>query len=203
MIYTQASLKIFDCQPEEPDLSKYVHIYWLFIHSTASIIDFNCTHLAATPLPQYPDSNDNNITQHPLRHLSNPPASQGCCLNGKEEIKTYPFTWMSRWNCLLYFSSFISKTKYWSILEQSWMTFVTNSNHWWPPFVKIFEQICICFLMVLLKSTLSETNIISKSVFEDKRQCFIWMVFKQNARDVLDTSSKPSAELSTICIWGK
>lgn len=141
MIYTKVPLIIFDCQLEEPDLSKYVHIYWLFINSTASIIDFNCTIWQPHLFPQYPESSDNSIIQHPLRHLSNPPASQRWCLNGKEEIKTYPFTSMSCWNCLLYISSFISKRKYWSILEQPWMTFVTKPNNWWPPFVKNFEQI--------------------------------------------------------------
>lgn len=157
--------------------------------------------MAATPLPQYPESNDNTITQHPLRYLSNPPASQRCHLNGKEEIKTYPFTWMLCWNCLLYFSSFDFQEK---ILISSGAALndfcLTNLNHWWPPLVKIIEHIFICFQMALLKSTLSETNLISNSIFGDKRQCFISIVFKQNAGAVLYINSKPSAELNTICI---
>lgn len=56
---------------------------WLFTHLTTSITDFNSTYLAATPPPQYPESNDNTITQLLLRHLSNPPALERCCLKAK------------------------------------------------------------------------------------------------------------------------
>lgn len=57
---------------------------WLFTLSITFTIDFNCTYLAATPLPQYLESNNNTITQHLLKHLSNSPASQRCCLNPKD-----------------------------------------------------------------------------------------------------------------------
>lgn len=115
-------------EQEEPDLSNYVPVYWLFINSTTSIIDFNCTYLAAIPLRQYPESNDNTIIQHHLRYLSNPPASQRCYLNGKKELKTYPFTWMLCWKCLLHFRSFDFQEKILINSELPWMTFVTKPH---------------------------------------------------------------------------